>query len=155
MQLFLYSNLMNKIKPGTYYLFRFFGWMFLLNRIFKLICYPINSLLNTGADNSLIVFVLQFIFELAILVLTFHISLEKVFFKPYKHIIITPSFSKITFEFTFKTFLKAIGATMGILVLVVFNKYCYCLLAFPILIFVQFYIIDKTVKRNATIALKL
>ena len=131
--------------------------MFLLNSIyfiFILICYLINSLLNTGADNSLIVFVLQFIFELAISVLTFHISLEKVFFKPYKHIIITPSFSKITFGFTLKTFLKVLGATMGIFVLIAFNK-CF-LLAFPIiLIFVQSYIINKTVKRNATITLKL
>lgn len=112
-------------------------------------------------------FVLQFIFELAILVLPFHISLEKVFFKPYEHTIITPSFSKITFGFTLKTFLKAFGAMMGVFVLVAltfmiiygddldlsFNK-CF-LLASPIMIFVQFYIINKTVKRNATITLKL
>lgn len=97
--------------------------------------------------------------------------MEKVFFKPYQHIIITPSFSKITFGFTLKTFLKAFGAMMGgcflvgflvgLTFMMIYGDYldlssnnC-LLLALPIMIFVQSYIIHKTVKRNATIALKL
>ena len=170
---------MNKIKAKRYYLFRFLGWQFLLGFAFALIGRLAISLFPqiNNINNNILVCLVYYFFNLAIGIVIFHIALNKVFFKPYKHITITPNFSKITFWFSLKNYLKIAGIILAGVIVIYLLIFCSVVLIFghsvdafliysvvyafaalilliPVGLFVTLFIINRIVKQNASIELK-
>lgn len=115
---------MNKIKAVRYYLFRYLKWEFLLSSACLLAreCLYIFTKVSLQHFSNLVVYLtyLDFVWlPLDILagIIIVKMCLNKVFFKPYKYITITPKFQSVSFGFATKTLLKITGITLLILLI--------------------------------------
>lgn len=173
---------MKKLNAARYYLFRFLGWLLLLGLLYAMIEYSvIYSISKATSIKSLFLYLYKtnklfplFIFNILIGIIPFQIALNKVFFKSYKHITITPKFQSLSFWFATKTYLKILGcismtviisyflllkgisisyASPSAFIIISLEYFWYLISLF--LFFGPLLIINRTVKKNATIEAKI
>ena len=128
---------------SKYYLARYFGWKILFAIVFAAIVDLCG--INKGVN------ILQILFEFG----AFWFCLNKVFFKPYKRIKITPKFQKLDFVFVLKQYiLVTVFVYVAMLLLSLIFAFVLKIFLIPALLFVQLCIVSKIIEKHAIIEWK-
>ena len=160
---------MKKIKAARYYLSRYLGWQLLLGLLYAVVEFSVIYLISKITSNEYLYLTnnLLILFNIIVGIILLQITLNKVFFKPYKYITITPKFQSINFWFATKTYLKKLGCILMAVIIVlgticilsknlsstvaVMGLVCCWILIILSLLLGPLFIINRTVKKNATI----